>query len=167
AVERELARPAAARLAGLNPEELTVVTVRAGDDALSVDVRAPGWAAKVPTADRGELPAADRTRDIRVSLDAVREQVARLRPAQPVVSGRVTPEQERYFALKELADEIAAGLDAVEARLDDARHLYLEARQPEAVGRRPRYRAIKYGRQPDLIRGWEQPFRSVLSALNM
>jgi ATP-dependent Clp protease ATP-binding subunit ClpA len=142
AVERELTHPAAARLAALNPEELTVVTVRAGDGELSVNVQAPGWAAKVATADRAESPATDRASDIRVSLEAVLEQVARLRPDRPVVSGKVTPEQERYFALKELADEIAERLDAVEARLEDSRHLYLEASQPEAVGRRPRYRYI-------------------------
>jgi ATP-dependent Clp protease ATP-binding subunit ClpA len=167
AVERELTQPAAARLAALNPEELTVVTVRAGDGGLAVNVQAPGWAAKVATADRAERPARDRAGDIRVSLDAVLDQVARLRPPQPVVSGKVTPEQERYFALKELADEIAEKLDQIESRLDDARHLYLEARQPEAVGRRPRYRAIKahhFGR-PDYP--GEQPFRSLMSALNM
>jgi ATP-dependent Clp protease ATP-binding subunit ClpA len=167
AVERELTQPAAARLAALNPEELTVVTVRAGDNGLSVGVQAPGWAPKVATADRADRPVADSVSDIRMSLEGVLEQVARLRPAQPVVSGRVTAEQERYFALKELSDEIAEALDRIEGRLEDARHLYLEARQPEAVGRRPRYRTIKYGRQPDLIRGWEQPFRSVLAAISM
>src|SRR5207248_10940315 len=103
AVERELAQPAAARLAALNPEELTVVTVRAGEGGLSVNVQAPGWAPKAATSDRAERPAAERTSDVRVSLDVVLDQVARLRPAQPVVSGKVTPEQERYFALKELA----------------------------------------------------------------
>ena len=55
AVERELTQPAASKLAELSPEELTVVTVNAGNNRLMVNVQAPGWAEKVPVGDRATL----------------------------------------------------------------------------------------------------------------
>src|SRR6185369_10057393 len=48
AVERELTQPAAARLATLDVNELTVVTVKSAPGALAVSVQAPAWAAKLP-----------------------------------------------------------------------------------------------------------------------
>ena len=167
AVERELTQPAAARLAAMKADELTVVTVRANGNALSVDVRAPGWADKVPLPDANRPPA-ERVSDIRLSLDKVDEVIASLRTTAPVVGGKVTPEQERYFALKELSVEVSEKLDAIETRLESRRHSYLEAAQPEAVGRRARYRAVKshslhaYSSNPA-----SQPFRSISSAESM
>ncbi|MDB5307398.1 MAG: ATP-dependent Clp protease ATP-binding subunit [Gemmataceae bacterium] len=168
AVERELSRPAADRLAALDPEDLTVVTVRAGGGGLAVDVQAPGWAAKVSLTGGEDVPLAIRVSDRRATLDRVDEQIVALRPTQPVVAGRVTPEQERYFALREVADGIAAALDEIEGRLEERRHAYLEARQPEAVGRRVRYRAVKPATNSNRDHGnGEQPFRSIVSAMSM
>ena len=81
--------------------------------------------------------------------------------------GRVTPEQERYFALKDVARAIAADLDRIDERDDRTTHLV--AGQPAAIGRRSRYRAVKLGGN----RTWgkftepSQPFASILSAVSM
>lgn len=165
AVERELTQPAAARLAELAADEFTVVTVRGGDTGLAVDVQAPGWAAKVSLANEA-ASAEVRLSDIRASLDRIEDAIARLRPAAPVSGRNVSPDHERYFALKELAGRIAADLDRFEERLDTARHSYLEARQPEAVGRKARYRAFKV-KNLGFDHHDAQPFRSLVSALSM
>src|SRR5207342_2180771 len=73
---------------------------------------------------------------------------------------------ERYFALKELADAIGATLNIYENRLEDRRQSYMETAQPEATGRRARYRAIK----PQALRhdhAQAQPLSSLASAENM
>ena len=166
AVERELTQPAAAKLAELTPDELTVVTVRAGDSGLSVSVQAPGWAAKVPVGDRAALPVAERIAAAWNALDRIDALLDSLRPKAGVVSGKVAAEHERYFALKELADAVSDTLNAYEDRLEDGRLARLEGRQPEAVGRRPRYRAIKVKR---IGYDWHesQPLRSLASAESM
>ncbi|HEX4607086.1 MAG TPA: AAA family ATPase [Urbifossiella sp.] len=167
AVERELTRPAAAALAKLAPDELTVVTVRADGDRLAVDVRAPGWAPRAGAAE--PPPAADRVAAARVALGRATETVARLRPPAGMVSGRVTADQERYFALKEFAREVAADLDRIEERTDSETATNVVARQLEAIGRKSRYRALKVGRDRNRRTRHDatQPFRSLLSAVAM
>ncbi|HYH67941.1 MAG TPA: AAA family ATPase [Urbifossiella sp.] len=162
AVERELTRPAAAALALLAPGKLTIVTVRAEAGGLAVDVNAPDWAKGVRLPDPA-APAA-RAAAAREALDRIEARIAALRPAAGAVVGRVTAEQERYFALKEQARAVAADLERVEER-DDRTH-DLVARQPEAVGRKSRYRALKRTR---LGRGHDaqQPYSSFLSAVSM
>jgi hypothetical protein len=65
-----------------------------------------------------------------------------------------------------LTAQIEERLEQLEEIADANRHYYLAAQQPEAVGRKSRYRAIKQ------MRGsWDydsaQPFRSILAALSM
>ncbi len=169
AVERELTQPAAGKLAELSPDELTVVTVKASDSGLSVSVQAPGWAAKVPVGDRAAIPTADRISAAWAALDRIDEVIDSLRPKGGVISGKVSPEHERYFALKEVADAIGDSLNAYEDRLEDAKRTRLQGRQPDSVGRKVRYRTIKI--KESTSRRWgdtgEQPMRSVLSATNM
>ncbi len=167
AVERELTRPAAAALARLAPDELTIVTVRADADELEVDVRAPGWAPR--TADVEPLPGAERVAAARSALERIAAQVGFLRPPTGVVSGRVTAAQERYFALKELARGIAADLDVIDEIDDLGRSAHLGALLPEAIGRKNRFRATKIGRGRHRItyRDESQPFASLLSAVAM
>jgi ATP-dependent Clp protease ATP-binding subunit ClpA len=166
AVERELTRPAAATLTKLAPDELTVVTVSAAAGGLAVDVRAPGWA---PRITRDEPPhAAARVAAARAALTRTEGLIASLRPPTGVVTATVTAAQERYFALKEVARGIAATLDRVAERAAPPRTVLFEGRQPEAVGRRPRYRVVKTrGVGAAAYHGWAQPFRSVLSAVSM
>ena len=167
AVERELTQPAAARLAALDVNEFTVVTVRANDNALSVDVQAPPWVAKLPLEGRAALPLRDRLSLAWAALDKVDAVLDTIRPGTVVVAGKVTADHERYFALKELADAIGDTLNAYESRLDERKYSYLEAAQPEATGRRARYRAIK----PDSLHNnnylGTQPLRSISSAERM
>ncbi len=173
AVERELTQPAAAQLACLNAEALTIVTVRAANEipgrqctGLVVDVQAPGWMAKLALGTDAAQSSVHRISDIRLSLESIVAGFARSRPTGPIVAKQVTTEQERYFALRERADEIAEKLDSFEQRLESRKHAYLEASTPEAVGRRARYRAVK-------VKNWNfnydgtQPFRSLSSAESM
>ena len=164
AVERELTQPAAARLATLDVNELTVVTVKSSPAALVVSVQAPAWAAKLPLEDRAALPVQERLAAAWAALDRADAVLDAIRPAAPLAVGKVTSEHERYFALKELADAIGDTLNTYKNRLEDRKHSYLEAAQPEATGRRARYRAIK---KLDPVYGWEQPLRSLASAENM
>jgi len=167
AVERELTQPAAARLASLDINELTIVTVQTHNQVLSVGVQAPGWAAKLPLDARAALPVKDRLESAWSALEKIDDVLKSLRPTKPVVGGKITPEHERYFALKELADAIGDTLTDYENRLEDHKHSYLEAAQPKAIGRKSRYRTVKphnYSR-PDYLGG--QPFRSLAAAENM
>jgi ATP-dependent Clp protease ATP-binding subunit ClpA len=142
AVERELTQPAAARLAALDANELTVVTVRGAGGALAVHVQAPEWAAKLPLESRAAVPLRARLDAAWAVLDRADEVIDALRPARPVAAGAVTPEHERYFALKELADAIGATLNDYENRLEDRKTAYAEGGQPPASARRARYRHI-------------------------
>jgi hypothetical protein len=166
AVERELTQPAAMKLAELSPEELTVVTVSASNNALTVDVQAPGWAVKVPVGDRASLDAAERISAAWETLKGIDEVLDTVRPKGSVVSGKVSIEHERYFALKELADAIGETLREYENRLDDNRMARLEGRQPDAVGRKARYRAMKV-RTIRYDHHESQPFQSLNSATSM
>lgn len=168
AVERELTRPAAARLAALATDELTIVTVRAasemdpGAEGLAVDVRAPGWAAKVVCEDQTDRPFVERLTQARESFRKIQDLITTSRPTGPVIAGKITPEQERYFTLKEYAEEIAETLDRLEEHSEHGRHAYLEARQHEAVGRKARYRAIK-----QVEYDFRLKFQSIISAIRM
>ena len=173
AVERELTQPAAGKLAELSPEEFTIVTVRAVDNALSVSVQATGWADKVPVGDRATLAPKVRISAAWAALDRIDAVLDAIRPKGGISSGKVSADHERYFALKEHADGISEILNAYEDRLEDVRRARLEASPPGSVSRRPRFARIKIGRyapshtsthnhhEPD------QPLRSIMSAESM
>jgi ATP-dependent Clp protease ATP-binding subunit ClpA len=167
AVERELTQPAAARLASLDMNELTVVTVRSSASALAVGVQAPAWAEKLPLDARAALPVRERLDGAWSALDRVDAVLDGIRPAGAVAAGKVTPEHERYFALKELADAIGATLNDYENRLDDRKLAYLESTQPETTGRKVRARALRSRDTSHDGRDTGQTLRSVCSAENM
>ncbi len=137
AVERELTKPAAAKLAALAVDEFTIVTVRAGDSGLSVEVGSPGFVPKVEHA-------TDRTRDERLdrchdSFESLSEQIAAIRPRGAV--GRTpTPDQERYFAAKERLDAVAGVLDAIAERAENERMAKIGG--TGGRGLRPRYHIL-------------------------
>src|SRR5262245_46964109 len=95
AVERELTQPAAARLATLDVNELTVVTVSSRNIALTVGVQAPGGPAKLPLNARAAIPVRERIEAAWTALEKVDEVLNAIRPAKPIVAGQVTPEHER------------------------------------------------------------------------
>ncbi|MBM3979303.1 MAG: ATP-dependent Clp protease ATP-binding subunit [Planctomycetes bacterium] len=150
AVERELTQPAAARLAALDANELTVVTVRGAGGALAVHVQAPEWAAKLPLESRAAVPLRARLDAAWAVLDRADEVIDALRPARPVAAGAITPEHERYFALKELADAIGATLNDYENRLEDRKAAYAEGSQTTSSARRARYRYVTAPKNLDL-----------------
>jgi ATP-dependent Clp protease ATP-binding subunit ClpC len=139
AVEQQLARPAAARLAALSQGSLTIVSIGASDTALTVQVQSPMTAERVHRESHGT--PAERIENYRTQLEPIDLLLDELRP-KGGISGKVTRDQERYYTLKELADSIAAQIDRVEDYLDQQRLTRLGAGSPGAMGRRPRYRAI-------------------------
>ncbi len=164
AVERELTRPAATMLAAIKPGDLTIVNVRTDGDRLAVDVTAPGWAERVNIV--SDAPLEERIDRCRDALDRVNERILLARPAEAVVTGQVTAEQERYFSLKERAVAIAAKLDDIEANQESQRNIRFENVQPGAVGKKTRYRVKKYASNA-WNSPWNQPDRSVSAALMM
>ncbi|MBY0397903.1 MAG: AAA family ATPase, partial [Thermoleophilia bacterium] len=168
AVERELTQPAAAKLAALNANDLTIVTVRAQGGLLAVGVQAPDWAAKLPLDRRTALPLRERLSAAWDELDRADAVLDALRPSTELTAKQVRPEHERYFALKELADAIGGTLNDFESRLEDRKRTYMEASQPEATGRRARYRAIKAKSLSPLDPvNHGQPLRSLAAAESM
>ena len=167
AIERELTQPAASKLAELSPDDLTIITVDSGDNALSVSVQAPGWAEKVVQGEEGAgLNALDRIAAAWETLDSIDQILDAIRPRGSIIAGKVSAEHERYFAVNELADAISETLHEYENRLEENRLAHLEGRQPDAVGRKARYRAIKI-RQLRYDHWSNQPFRSITSADSM
>ncbi len=165
AVERELTQPAAARLAALEANALTVVTVSAKNKALAVSVTAPEWAAKVPVAERAELPVGERLDAAFAALDRIAGALEALRPKKPVSAGGITPEHERYFAIKELADAIGDTLNDYEGRIEDQKRARFETAKPDAIGKKGRYRAVVL--KSDTNGSFSLPFRKLASAEDM
>jgi hypothetical protein len=148
------------------------VTVRAGDAGLAVGVAAPGWAEKVPVGDRAALPPAERIASAWAALDRIDGVIDSLRPRGSVVSGRVSADHERYYALKELADAVGDTLNEYEDRLDGVKRARIEGSPPGSVSRKPRFARIKVARYAGPREGQgrhdpNQPFRSLTSAASM
>jgi hypothetical protein len=79
----------------------------------------------------------------------------------------VTPEQERYFVLRESADALGEDLDRLFDRYESGRLARLETGQPDALGRRSRYRVTKFTARSTWEQPFEQPARSLFSAQSM
>jgi ATP-dependent Clp protease ATP-binding subunit ClpA len=167
AVERQLTQPAAARLAALPVDRFTIVNVSATDSDLQVDIRALEMVSALPARAEPERDPLDHLEQLDAILGRIEDDFACLRPSGPVTSRRVTPEQERYFALRELADSLGEELDKLFDRYSDDRLARLEARLPDAIGRRSRYRAIKPTSSPSWRETYEQPARSIFAAQSM
>jgi ATP-dependent Clp protease ATP-binding subunit ClpA len=175
AVERQVTQPAAARLAALEVDRFTIVNVYtsnelAGTDGspqLEVDVRGLEFALPIAASTGPEVVALDRLEQLDAALSRIENDITRIRPTGPVSARRVTPEQERYFVLRETADSIGEDLDRLFDRRSDDRLARLEARQPDALGRKSRYRAIKLRAITNYDRPTQPPNRSFLAAQTM
>jgi ATP-dependent Clp protease ATP-binding subunit ClpC len=166
AVERQLTQPAATRLAALPVDRFTVVSVFAANDDLHVDIRALEMATPHPPLVQNALAPVDRLHQLDAILGNIREDFAHLRPSGAISARKVTPEQERYFALRELADTLDKELESLFDRYANDRLARLQSRQPAALGRKSRYRAIKVGTST-WRDSYEQPARSVFAAQSM
>jgi ATP-dependent Clp protease ATP-binding subunit ClpA len=165
AVERQITQPAATRLAALPLDRFTIVNVFA-DDGLQVDIRGLEFAkplAKEPALDVAPL---ERLEQLDAMLGRIEDDFARLRPSGPITARRVTTEQERYFTLRDLADSIGEELDRLFDRYAEDRLSKLDSRQPDALGRKSRYRTLKANSLDDNW-GARQPSRSLISAQSM
>ena len=129
-----------------------------GPDHLAVDVRALEFAApRAPAAD--DRPPLDRLERLDADLEEIEGRIRPLRPTGPISSHRVSGDQERYFALRELADAIGEDLDRLFDRYSDDRLARLEARPRDGLGRKSRYRVLKGGGFPSAWRSSLEPYR--------
>jgi ATP-dependent Clp protease ATP-binding subunit ClpC len=119
-----------------------------------------------PRADL-DVPPLDRLEQMDAELGRIEDDFARLRPSGPVSARRVTPEQERYFVLRDMADALGEDLDRLFDRYESNRLARLEARQPDAIGRKSRYRAIKLRAITDYDRPTAPHSRSIVAAQSM
>lgn len=156
AVERELTKPAAAKLAALAVDEFTIVTVRATDNGLSVEVGSPGFVPKVDLeSGRSRDERLDACHDL---FESISGQLAAIRPRGPV-SSKVTAEQERYFSVKERLDSVAALLEAIDDRAEGERMAKIEGVSTGGLARRSRYRI------PPLAKNFDPSGRSAIRML--
>ncbi|HKB01056.1 MAG TPA: AAA family ATPase [Gemmataceae bacterium] len=176
AVERQLTQPAAARLAELPVDRFTIVNVYATGELngpcglpgdLAVDVRALEFVAPLAPRADGDLPPLDRLEQMDAELGRIEDDFAKLRPSGAVSARRVTPEQERYFVLRDTADALGEDLDRLFDRYESNRLARLEASQPDAIGRRSRYRVTKFTARSTWEQPFEQPAASIFSAQSM
>jgi Holliday junction resolvasome RuvABC ATP-dependent DNA helicase subunit len=168
AVEQQLTQPAATRLAALPVDRFTIVNVFATDAGeIQVDIRGLEMASPLPARADPEVDPLDRLEKLDAILGRNEDDLAALRPTGALSSRRVTPGQERYFALRELADSLGDELDRLFDRYTDDRLSRLESRQPDAIGRRSRYRAVKPTSSPTWKENYEQPARSIFAAQSM
>lgn len=182
AVERQLAQPAASRLAALPVDRFTIVNVFASSDVpnpnwsggpdesasdLQVDIRALEMARPIEQADAPVGTPAELLNRLDTRLGQIEESFAHLRPTGAISAKRITPEQERYFAMRELADNLNEQFERLFDRYSDDRLARLQARQPSALGRKSRYRAIKAATQSIWMESYDQRKRSVFAAQSM
>jgi hypothetical protein len=132
-----------------------------------VDIRALEIASPLPVRADANLDPLDRLEQLDAMVGRIEDDFAALRPTGPVSSRRVTPEQERYFALREMTDALGEDLDRLFDRYTDDRLSRLEARQPDSIGRKSRYRAVKPTASPTWKESYEQPARSIFAAQSM
>ena len=97
----------------------------------------------------------------------IEDSFAALRPSGAISSQRVTNEQERYFALRETADAIGEDLEGLFERYSSDRLARLESRQPDALGRRSRYRVTKANAAAGWKETYDQPAGSLFAAQSM
>lgn len=137
AIERELTRTAAAKLATIRMDEFSVITIRSSDNGLIVQVDTPGWVPKLEPRESG-------TREQRLdachdAFEQLAAAIAGIRPRGPI-TGTISLEQERYFEVKERLDRIAAMLEAIEERDERRRVAKIEGISSSGLGQRSRYR---------------------------
>ena len=122
-IERQLTRPLSAKLAELNPEVPTIVHLmaRGNDVAVGLIPLEPGQALEQAAA---QAPLSDvdaAVSRIDLVLNRAEEVLSKLQPEGAILNEAVTPELQRYFALREQVKY-----------LDDAVERFLDWREREA-----------------------------------
>ena len=84
---------------------------------LRVDIRALEMTSRLPDTATDDVPPLDRIRRLDAILGRIEEDFARFRPTGAISATRVTPDQEHYFALRELADELNKQFDQLFERV--------------------------------------------------
>ena len=121
AVERCLAQPLAQQLAELPPGSFTAVDAYAAPDGLVVRARP---LEQVAPLDRSLPDLSDpekRLKQVRAVVRRIEEDIAPLRPQGAVDLARLTPEQRRYFTVREQLDGLRDEERRLAERVEEAR----------------------------------------------
>ncbi len=182
-VERQLTQPAAVKLAGVPIDQFTVVTVFSsteqpissppwqggaggGSSGLRVDVQPLRRAEPLPAPAAEGLPPLEHLGVLEERLEAVEALLNTQKPGGAVSSGHVTPEQERYYTLRDAGHALGKELDTLFDRHENNRVAKLEATVPASVAKKARFRAMKVRRntQPNVNMHSHQPSSSTKNA---
>ena len=147
-IERTVARPAAAHLAGINPGKASVVAIDRQDGKIRVLVRELGEAEKVhwPLLAMTEDEALERIGRMESFFERISADLSSFRPRHGVNADNLLPEHEFYF---EVSDRMARLRKRVERFLDSRARLAPPVRQLHTQLKfRPSKRKLwKYGDQ--------------------
>ena len=135
AIENQLTRPLAAKLASLSPDTPTVIKLMAQGDGIAVQMQALEPAVRL--ADSGSAVDLADTDAVLARMDTVlnraEEILDELRPHGAVSATEVTPEQRRYYALREQFEWLDAAVQRFVDRIDAL--AAARKRRPESAAR--------------------------------
>jgi ATP-dependent Clp protease ATP-binding subunit ClpA len=105
-IERHLTQPVAAQLAALPPGEFTAVRVYPGPEQLAVRVQVLEQVTPRPQPALNLEDGLGLLRRVRAVVRRIEDELAPLKPAGPVTLGQVSPEQYRYFLVREQLERV-------------------------------------------------------------
>lgn len=118
ALEREVTRPIATKLAGMKPESPTVVSVYQSGETLAVDSQELINAPRIDWPPRAlrEMSKEELVERARVALSNCEEESLAIRPAGEVVSGKLTEADSAYYAIHEQLGHVRRRIDSMANR---------------------------------------------------
>ena len=143
AIERQLARPVAERVAATTPDRpmlLRVLPTADGGVAARVDVLddAPALPHSVSSVARQHVRASVLLPHIRDAVHAVEREVEALRPEGTVSAENVDPSHDHYFSVREQARQLHERLDEIAESLEPSRGLAVGRPTVSGMARRNR-----------------------------
>jgi len=117
-IESDLAQPVATRLAALAPGTPTVISVYAGPSGIAVRTQGLVNAERVPPPQIFEREPDDILARTRRALARLEPRLEALQPREPVGSGGVKPEHERYYAIREHVRYLEIHANRLQEQLD-------------------------------------------------
>jgi ATP-dependent Clp protease ATP-binding subunit ClpA len=123
-IERHLTQPVADQLSALRPESFTIVRIGCRQQGITAEVQglepvpsmipAGGWPTGSILGQSSDLAAS--LRELRSAVRLIEDRIAPWRPTGDICAGTLTPDQERYFAVKDRLEQLKRTLHEFEDR---------------------------------------------------
>ena len=133
AIERQLVQPVAASLAGVKPELPAVIRVYPHAAGITASVRPLESVPQVDNRRFAELEPSDQLNRVRRFIERMEDELEAARPSSSGSSG-ISPEQIRYYALKEQLHRLGEMADGIADVVGDGRR---NSGQPEISPKTP------------------------------